>query len=390
MEWIQPAFFWGLLGISVPIAIHLWNGRRGKVIAWAATDWLSAKESQSNRSLKLEHWLLLLFRLLLLFFLVLVLVGLWWKSLEQASSPEVVHLIVPNPAVEAEFRFELERAQARGEKVYWMAEGLPAYEVGENPSLDFDAGKSQEYLDLLPLTLDSLHLYSSGMASDFRPDLLWVPKNPELHLAAELPESRVSTNVVGLENGDFLGLDAKGMLAKIPSDLGLQEEKTVFSAPIPVHIELTEETGKKEIEAALDALKEVYGLSFSEAGLEDAKVVFATQQIGETEAGKLCFLTSASTRPESDLQIQLEDPVSLPWDESVEKGVLPELILAPLIEFLGIKQRDLPATKSQIAQKFVEIPRSKQALSANATEIMLILVVVIFGIERFLAYRNNL
>ncbi|WP_416171334.1 BatA domain-containing protein [Algoriphagus boritolerans] len=83
MEFLQPIFFWGLLGISVPVLIHLWNGRKGKVLDWAAMNWLNAQASQSSRSFKLEQLRLLVLRVLIWTCLVLLAVGLWFDFLEK-------------------------------------------------------------------------------------------------------------------------------------------------------------------------------------------------------------------------------------------------------------------------------------------------------------------
>ncbi len=390
MEWIQPAFFWGLLGILVPLAIHLWNGRRGKVIAWAATAWLNPQESQSSRSLRLDQWLLLLVRVLLWSLLVLLVVGLFWKTLDQSGSPKIAHVVIPNPQVESEFRFELERAVEKGEEVFWLAQGLPAYEPGEAPTAGFDPEKTQDYLDLLSPALDSLHWYAAGLESEIALANLWVPKSPQLHLATQLSPPASSKRVIQLESGDFLGLDGRGILVPIPSEAGIPEDRIAYSGPIPVHFDLADGERKEELQAALKALQEVYGLGFADVTLEKAMVVFADHLSENAENGVLYFYTDPVENPASKLHVPLDQPVSLPWTEAVEKGILPELILSPLPDFLGISSKEIPLTKSHLEQKFVEIPKAKSSVAANTTEIFLVLIVLCFGLERFLAYRNNL
>jgi hypothetical protein len=390
MEWIQPAFFWGLLGISVPLAIHLWNGRRGKVIAWAATAWLNPQESQSSRSLRLDQWVLLLVRILFWALLVLMVVGLLWKTLDESDSPRIIHLLVPNQQVEAEFRFELERAIEKGEDVFWLTEGLPAYEVGEAPSMNFDSEKTQEYLDLLPRTLDSLHVYAAGLESELVPSRLWVPKSPQFHLATQLSPPVPSEQLIQLESGDLLGLNEQGILVPISSEAGIPEDRMAYSGPIPVHFALADGEKKEQLQAALVALQEVYGLSFAEVALEKAKVVFADQLSKDQGSEALYFYTAPVENTKTKLHIPLDNPVSIPWSEAVEKGILPELIVSPLLEFLGIRSEIAPLSQSHLEQKFVEIPKAKSSIESNTTEIFLVLIVLCFGLERFLAYRNNL
>ncbi len=390
MEWIQPNLFWALAGISVPVAIHLWNGRKGKVIAWAATAWLNTKESQSNRSLKLEHWWLLLVRIVLWTLLVLLAVGLWWKSLDQSGSPKIVHLVVPNAQVESEFRFELEQAISMGEEVYWMTEGLPEYQKGGNVPLDFHADEVQTYLDLLPQGLDSLHFYSAGLQSEFASASFWVSQTPRIHLAKEASDPVPSDRTIQLSAGGYLGLDESGVLTTLSSESASSVEKTAFSGAIPTYFGDLDGKKKTEIRASLNALEEVYGLSFEEADFPVAKVVFSHQSLELGDSGKLYFSAESSAVESLENTVSLNRSVSLSWEEAVEKGILPELILAPLIEFLGILPRDVRLSQAQVTQKFVQIPKAKQAAAANTTEIFLVLIALCFGLERFLAYRSNL
>jgi uncharacterized integral membrane protein len=389
MEWIQPVFLWGLLGISIPVAIHLWNGRRGKVIAWAATAWLNTQESQSSRSLRFDQWLLLLVRILLLVLIVLFIVGLWWKGLDQVHSPRIVHLVVPDEQVEAEFRFELNQALENGEDVLWWAEGLPDYMSGEAPRMKFEADNAQQYLDLLPTTLDSLHLYTSKLKSNFASNTLWVPKLPTLHLASPSVQTAGNSAALKLVNGGFLTLDDQGLLLKSGSEMNIPQSSIAFEGAVPVHFVMEDQTRKAAIQAALTALQEVYGLTFTETELKDARVVFADSSKDAT-TGKLYFQTTAATSSESSEVVLLDNSVQMAWEEIVDKGLLPELIASPLINYLGVSGPSTFLSESHLKEKFVEIPKAKQALATNTSEIILVLIVLVFGVERFLSYRNNL
>jgi uncharacterized integral membrane protein len=387
MEWIQPTFLWGLLGISIPVAIHLWNGRRGKVVGWAATAWLNTQESQSSRSLRLDQWLLLLVRILLFILLVMLVVGLWWKSLDQANGQRTVHLVIPDEQVEAEFRFELNQALEKGEEVLWWVEGLPAYESGEIPKLRFEADKAQQYLDLLPALVDSLHLYSSKFETNFASDILWVPKMPKLHLASPSVQSTSAGTALKLANGKFLTLDEQGILTKTESNL--PKTSIAFSGAVPIHFSMEDQTKKAAVQAALAAIQEVYELSFTDVELKEAKVVFADQPL-DAPNDKLVFQATAVPSTVSSSVIQLDDQVNLPWQEAIEKGLLPELIASPLVKYLGISVVPTLLSEGDVREKFVEIPMTKQARTANTSEILMVLILLIFGVERFLSYRHSL
>ena len=76
-RWVGGAkaalIFWGGIGASVPVIIHLFFRTKYKVVSWAAMDFLRASLQQTSRRLKFQEWLLLFLRIALLVLLALVL-----------------------------------------------------------------------------------------------------------------------------------------------------------------------------------------------------------------------------------------------------------------------------------------------------------------------------
>lgn len=62
---------WGLLAISVPIIIHLFNLQRYRKVYFTNVRFLQQLQQQSRRQSVLRHWLALLFRILTIIFLVM-------------------------------------------------------------------------------------------------------------------------------------------------------------------------------------------------------------------------------------------------------------------------------------------------------------------------------
>lgn len=63
MNFLYPSVFWiGLPAIALPLAIHLLNLRRRKVVPWAAMDFLLDSQQQSRSWIQLQELLLLLLR----------------------------------------------------------------------------------------------------------------------------------------------------------------------------------------------------------------------------------------------------------------------------------------------------------------------------------------
>jgi len=386
MEALQPIFLWGLLGLSIPVLIHLWNGRRGKVLDWAAMNWLSGQESQSSRSVKLEQWLLLLVRMLLLILLVLLAVGLWFDFLEKSESKLIVHLVEPRVGVAEEFRFELEQAIEHGESVYWLAEGLPDYEAGILPEMNSGSFSIQQGLDQLPINLDSLHFYSEGLAGNDLKETLYVPEIPILHLQT-LDDRSYSRDQIELDSVRFLSVNEMGML-EVNSG-GESSRNPAYSGSVGFRFLLEDAKKESQFLAAFAAITEVYGLSFTEKS--DGEILILTDQIPEYPEGNKLYLVAEYTNLILPKNIQpIENQTVMYWEEVIEKGLLPGLILEPLVDFLGIHPKEARLSPNQLAQRFVKIPESKSGILPNTNGILLVLFLALFGLERYLANRTNL
>lgn len=82
MFFLNPSFLWALLGLSVPVAIHLWSKKEGKTIKVGSLKFLQESDSQKSSSIKLNEFWLLLLRMLLITILVFILAEprLYYKS----------------------------------------------------------------------------------------------------------------------------------------------------------------------------------------------------------------------------------------------------------------------------------------------------------------------
>ncbi|TDE11362.1 BatA domain-containing protein [Dyadobacter psychrotolerans] len=71
MSFLFPSFLWGLLAISVPVAIHIFNFRRTKRVYFTNVAFLKAVETQTRSIRKIKHWLIMAARILAITCLVL-------------------------------------------------------------------------------------------------------------------------------------------------------------------------------------------------------------------------------------------------------------------------------------------------------------------------------
>jgi hypothetical protein len=123
---LNPAALLALLGLLVPVAIHLWNRRPGREIAVGSLRWLAAGANRRLRNLKLEQFWLLLLRAALLAVLAVAMAGPVWRTALPTSrgvvllSPEAVGL----PAL-AGLKNTVDSLRRRGYVLRWLAAGFP-------------------------------------------------------------------------------------------------------------------------------------------------------------------------------------------------------------------------------------------------------------------------
>jgi len=187
MQFLSPTYLWSALAVGIPILIHLWHQKRGRVLDWAATQWLLEKHQQQSRGLQLDNIWLLLVRCLLLIVLALLLSQPILRYLGEKPAVEAIHLIEPNPAVVSSYRFELEEAGKRGDKRYWVnTQPEPVDELATPPQKsNFNPLTLQAALHQLGKATTEIHLYLSNRQSLTDWPVLRVPGQFRLHAAVD-------------------------------------------------------------------------------------------------------------------------------------------------------------------------------------------------------------
>ena len=96
MSFLYPGFLYGLLALSIPVIIHLFNFRRTKKIYFSNNKFLQqVKESKSAKQ-KLKHLLIMTSRLLFLFFLIIAFAQPFIPTKELASQQDHVYIYLDN------------------------------------------------------------------------------------------------------------------------------------------------------------------------------------------------------------------------------------------------------------------------------------------------------
>lgn len=109
MIFSQPAFLWGLLAVTIPIAVHLLNFRRYRKVYFSNVERLSEMQTEQRRRNNLRQWLILAARVLAVVFLVLAFAQPVLPQRQQAvrTGSTAVSIYIDNS-------FSMEQASADG------------------------------------------------------------------------------------------------------------------------------------------------------------------------------------------------------------------------------------------------------------------------------------
>ncbi len=141
MSFINPAFFWAMLAVSVPVIIHLINFRRHKTLYFSNTRFLEDIKKETQTRTKLKHLLILIARILTIAMLVIAFAGPFIPNNadESAKISEVNVIYVDNS-------FSMETDGQKGQ-LFGQAQQIAKEIV-------FNSSASMEYLlitnDMLP------------------------------------------------------------------------------------------------------------------------------------------------------------------------------------------------------------------------------------------------
>ncbi|MEN0052173.1 MAG: BatA domain-containing protein [Mucilaginibacter sp.] len=103
MLFLNPIWLFAVAALSIPVAIHLWNIKRGKVLKIGSISLFDKAAQKSSRSFKLNDVPLFLMRCLLLMILALLLAGPIWQKHNTATKSKG-WLLIPKENIGESYR----------------------------------------------------------------------------------------------------------------------------------------------------------------------------------------------------------------------------------------------------------------------------------------------
>lgn len=192
MSFLYPTYLWALLGLAVPVAIHLWSKKEGRTIRIGSVRLLTESDPKKTSNVKLNEIWLLLLRMLMIIVLVLILAQPQ-ISAKQEISP-VTYLVEPSLLSFEEVNHLVDSLSADN-SVRLLQQDFPVYEKenfnNENSGIP---NYWQLALEMEELSTDSIVVFTNAFISGFRgrrpevsENINWItfdPGEPENELLA--------------------------------------------------------------------------------------------------------------------------------------------------------------------------------------------------------------
>lgn len=418
MEFLNPLMLWSALAVAIPIALHFWHQKKGKLLPWAATQWLTEKDLQPAKGIRLDNILLLLLRCLLVLVLAFYLAKPILKNTATSNNHSKIHLVQPSEWVVNNFRFEIEGALQKGEKVYWISNvPAPLENLAAIPTVsDFDPLVLQTFLN----EVDALHstekgtqyeLYMTNDATFGDVSTIYTSSPVALHSVVDSSQ-KLPQNYFSLTNNKKVFVNKAQLLTVgdvLPSNLKFAD-KAVHQGVIEVLLDTKDSLERQTIKAAFESLNDVYQIEFLvDEHLQTSKkydmVLTDKTSLLQNQAAftpqTLCLMLNNATAPflESNQErfaevIYLTERLTPQTSEMVYNGQLPEWLGEWLVRGFGLNRSTALRSPKQLQSIFKVRSKESQALRQKSAEggfskSILWLLVLILIIERWLSITKK-
>lgn len=212
MFFLNPLFLWTLLGLAVPVAIHLWSKKQGKTIKVGSVKFLQESDSRKSRSIKLNEFFLLLLRMLIITILALILAEPHIKH--KIENSEITYLVEASLLTSSSEVKKLTDSLNNTAEVRFLQTGFPEYST-EN--LEKISSETPNYwrlaTEMQTLETDSIVVFTNAFLSGIkgeRPEIgkniNWINLNPgetETHRIGVIRKGEEITLISGISDAEI-------------------------------------------------------------------------------------------------------------------------------------------------------------------------------------------
>lgn len=166
MTFLNPTYLWALLGLLVPIAIHLWSKKEGKTIKIGSIELLRESESEQTSSIQPNELLLLLLRIFIIALVVFLLAEPQIKLKTDKSA--ITYLIEPSLLTDDKSENILKSIDNVND-IRLLTSGFPFL---DDIDLENIASNTTNYWqlskDIQNIDADSIVVFTKALASGFK------------------------------------------------------------------------------------------------------------------------------------------------------------------------------------------------------------------------------
>jgi hypothetical protein len=185
MFFANPTYLWSLLGVLLPIGIHLWSRRQARTIKVGSIELLEASDSVRSRAIRPNEWWLLALRVFIVCLLALILSG---PRINRPSPRQGLVYVVEASLLQNGLPGELADLSGELPQIRLLEKGLPVWDPDKTTP---PAARTPLYWQLVPelnaLNADSVRVFTRGYLSGIR---------------SKRPESQSRIHWISVENKD--------------------------------------------------------------------------------------------------------------------------------------------------------------------------------------------
>ena len=212
MTLLNPTYLWALLGLIIPIAIHLWSRKEGKTIQVGSIQLFSESDSSQSSNIKINELLLLLLRVLAIATLVIILAQPFIKGKTENTS---ISYFVESGLLKNEKLTHVLDTLPEG-SVHVFTKDFPQYAQGENYKTSIPY-YWQLAADLEDFPADSIVIFTNaylngikGMRPTIASNINWITieDDSETHELIEAKRNQSNLQLLHLtSNSNSLAFD---------------------------------------------------------------------------------------------------------------------------------------------------------------------------------------
>lgn len=180
ISFANPSWLYGLLGLLIPIGIHLLSRKEGKTIYVGSIRHLADSDTAQFSSIRLNEILLLLLRLILITLVVFMLAGFDFQT--QADQSKQWLVIEKGIERDKSYSPTIDSLKSKGFDVRWFADEFPTF---SDSTTIAPAKNYARLIHAVPSFVDTAVIMTYSYASAFKgekpslpPHILWLTVDP--------------------------------------------------------------------------------------------------------------------------------------------------------------------------------------------------------------------